>query len=550
MKKWKKIAALAMTVVLAMGTAACGSSDSSVTGSSSESSLEGSSESSGETTSSSESNEGAVLRDTLNIAYNAQPNTFDPHTVGAAATREIGRNVLEGLFEEDADGNPQPYLCESYESSDDSTEWIFHLRQGVMFHNGEEMKARDVIASLDRWLSKNAIARKSIPEWSFEEVDEYTVKMTLTYPCLLLPYVFCNYAQFSAILPASVLENAGDGNLSIDQLIGTGPFKFKEWVVDSHVELERFEDYTPFTTEISGAWGDRTAYVDHIFIYFVVDTTTRLNGLETGEYDIISQIAYTDYAKASAMEGADVVVEDCYSLTITMNKSEDSRMSDPRWRQIVSYAANLEEILSGCYSTMTDYVPYSADACYFNSDSQWYADVSSIQYQDVEKAKELLKEVDYDGTPLVMMTTQAYPELYNATLVLQSQLEAIGVAVDLQVYDWGTMLTKIGDTTAFDLYPMNYPASSAPVAINYLTKTNASGFTNDPTLNQYILDMNAFSTIDEARSFWYETVMPYCAESVFILHLGTYDILTGVSDKVEGFESYYGMRLWNVKVYE
>lgn len=547
MKVWKKITALVLSFTVAASLAACGSGSgkSETTTTDSETTAEGTTAESKEGTESA-----GNYRDTLNVSYNAQPATFDPHVTGATATREIDRNVFEGLFEEDADGNPQPQLCENYEANDDNTEWTFKLREGILFHNGEEMKAKDAVASLNRWLDKNAIARKSIPTGYFEEVDDYTIKISLEQPCLLLPYVLCNYAQFSAILPASVIEAAGDENLSVEQLIGTGPFKFKEWVVDSHVTLERFEDYKPFTEESDGAWGNRTAYVDTVNIYFVTDTTTRLNGLESGEYDISTSLAFTDYQKASSMSGIEVMTENWNSITITMNKSDDSIMSDPKWRQIISYCMNAEEILEGGYSTMTDYVPYYADACYFDQNSQWYADVSSVQYQDLEKAKELLEEVGYDGTPIRMMTTQAYPELYNITLILQQQLEAIGVSVDLQVYDWGTMLTKISDTTAFDLYPMNYPASSAPVCINYLTKTNASGFTNDATLNDYILQMNSCSTVDEAKNFWYETVMPYCAEQVFILHLGTYDIITGVSDQVEGFENYYGMKLWGVRVAE
>lgn len=532
MKMFKKVLTGVLAAVMAVGTVGCSSGDSG--------SSNGGSSGGGD----------RKLRNYVNVAYNAQPATFDPHVTGATATREVDRNVFEGLFEEDATGTPKPQLCESYESSDDNKVWTFHLRKGVKFHNGEIMDADDVIASLDRWLKKNAIARKSIPEWKFEKVDDNTVKLILENPCALLPYVFSNYAQFSAILPASVIEAAGDANLTTDQLIGTGPFTFEEWIVDSHITLKRFEDYMPASTESSGAWGDRTAYVDTVNFNFVVDTTTRLNGLQTGQYDIVSSIAYTDYSRASSMSNADLVIEDWNSITITMNKSADSRLSDPRWRQVISYAVNLDEILSACYTTNTDYIPYNADACYFNKESQWYADVSSIQYQDLEKAKELLKELNYDGTPLVMMTTQAYPELYNATLVLQQQLEAIGVSVDLRVYDWGTMLTLISDTTAFDLYPMNYPASSAPVSVNYITKTNASGFTNDPTLNQYILDMNSYSDVKDAMNFWYTTVMPYCAEQVFILHLGTYDNFTGVSKNVEGFENYYGMKLWGIKVYE
>lgn len=492
----------------------------------------------------------STLKNTLNVAYNAQPATFDPHVTGATATREIDRNVFEGLFEEDADGNPKPQLCESYDKTDDNKEWTFHLRKGVKFHNGEEMKSDDVIASLNRWLDKNAIARKSIPSWKFEKVDDYTVKLILDEPCLLLPYVLSNYAQFSAILPASVIEKAGDNNIPIDQLIGTGPYKFEDWIVDSHVVLKKFNDYKAISKESSGAWGDRTAYTDTVNIYFVTDTTTRLNGLETGEYDIATNLAYTDTSKIEGIENVKLLKEDWNSITITMNKSESSVLSNSKWRQIISYAVDFNDILSGCYSTMTKYVPYSADACYFNKKSQWYADVSSIQHQDISKAKQLLKEVNYDGTPLKMMTTQAYPELYNASLILKQQLEDIGVKIDLQVYDWGTMLTKISDKTAFDLYPMNYPASSAPVCVNYITKTNASGFTDDQTLNEYILNMNSFFNIKDAKEFWYKTAMPYCADQAFILHLGTYDVLTGVSNKVEGFEQYYGMKLWGVKVYE
>ena len=535
MRNSKKFAALMLSLVLAAsGLTGCGGGSSSSSGSSSAGS----------------SGEAANYKDTLNVAYNAQPATFDPHVTGATATREVDRNVFEGLFEEDADGNPQPQLCESYESNDDKTEWTFKLREGVMFQNGEEMKAKDVVASLNRWLDKNAIARKSIPTGYFEEVDDYNVKISLDQPCLLLPYVLSNYAQFPAILPASVIEAAGDENLGVDQLIGTGPYKFKEWVVDSHVTLEKFDDYQPCSSEKSGAWGDRTAQTDTINIYFVTDTTTRLNGLESGEYDIAYSIAFTDYSKLQSMSDVNIMSEDWNSITVTMNKSEDSVMSDPRWRQIVSYCMNADDILEGGYSTMTDYKPYYPDACYFDEDSQWYADVSSIQYQDTDKAKELLKEVNYDGTPLKMITTQAYPELYNVSLILQQELEDIGVKVDLEVYDWGTMLTKISDTTAFDLYPMNYPASSAPVCINYLTKTNASGFTNDAQLNEYILQMNSKTSVDEAKQFWYDTVMPYCAEQVFILHLGTYDVINGVSDKVEGLDQYYGLMLWGARVAE
>lgn len=541
MKKWKKIASAILIVTMVASLTACGSSSVSASSTTGTSAVE---------TDTAQTVDSTNLKDTLNVAYNAQPSTFDPHVTGATATREIDRNVLEGLLEEDENGDPQPQLAESYESNDTYTEWTFHLRQGVMFQNGEEMTSKDVVASLNRWLDKCTIARKSIPTEYFEATDDYTVTISLNEPCFLLPYVLCNYAQFAAIMPASVIEAAGEDNLDVDQIIGTGPYEFVDWEVDNYIQLKKFDDYQPASDESSGAWGDRTAYVDNVYIYFVTDTTTRLNGLETGEYDIASSIAYTDYATASNMSDIDLYESNWNSVTITMNKSDDSVLHDVRWRQIISYCMDSDEILEGSYSTMTDYQPYYADGCYFSSDSQWYADISAYQQQDLDKAKELLDEVGYDGTPLVMMTTQAYPELYNATLVLQQELEAIGVNVDLQVYDWGTMLTKISDTTAFDLYPMCYPASSNPASINYLMKTNASGFTNDAQLTEYVEQMQSLTSMDDVKDFWDTTVMPYCAENVFILHLGTYDTITGVSDKVTGFKDYYGMELWGLTVSE
>lgn len=551
MKVWKRIAALLLSGTMVASMTGCGTSenDTKATEQETDTTAESTTQENTITVSASSGDSSSQdYKDTLNVAYNAQPATFDPHVTGATATREVTRNVLEGLFEEDENGDPQPQLCESYTVNEDYTEWTFQLREGVLFHNGEEMTAKDVVASLNRWLDKCSIARKSIPTEYFEEVDEYTVKLSLNEPCLLLLYVMANYAQFPAILPASVIEEAGNENLSADQIIGTGSYKFAEWVVDSHVKLERFEEYQPAVQTSSGAWGDRTAYTDNVYIYFVTDTTTRLNGLETGEYDIVTSVAYTDVPKLESMSDVTILTENWNSITITMNKSEESVFNDPRWRQIVSYCMNADDMLVGSYSTMTDYVPYYADACYFDEDSQWYADVSSIQYQDTERAKELLEEVGYDGTPIVMMTTQAYPELYNVTLILQQELEEIGVNVQLDVYDWGTMLTKISDQTAFDLYPMNYPASSNPASINYLMKTDASGFTNDAQLTAYIEEMQACATLEDAKQFWYDTVMPYCAEQVFILHLGTYDLITGVSDRVEGFENYYGMKLWGTRV--
>lgn len=553
LKTWKKLMAITMSVAMVATLAGCGGSKepskdaaSDVTEGTSDAG--GTADAGGGTTEVDMSN----LKSTINVSYNAQPSTFDPHVTGATATAEIDRLVFEKLFEMDETGTPQPQLCESYTVDETNQNWEFKLREGVMFHNGEEMKADDVVASMNRWLAKSPIAAKAIQTNGevFEKVDDYTVKLSLESPCLLLPYVIANFAQSAYIMPASVIEAAGDENISAEQLIGTSSLKFTEWAVDNYVRLDKFEDYVPFTEESSGNYGDRTVYFDTAMIYFVVDTTTRLNGAETGEYDISSTIAFSDVERLNNMEGVHMVTTSSNALTITMNKSEDSVLNDPKWRQAIMYALDLDEIMEGAYPTLGGYQAYTTNACYFDESSAWYVDVAQAVSQDQDKAKELLAELGYDGTPLVMMTTEAYQDMYNASLIMKQQLEEVGINVTLNVYDWGTMLTQLAQTDTYDLYPINYPNDNNPASVNYIRKTTASGFTNDAQLDAYMKEMMAKSTYEEAQTFWKETIMPYCVDTAQIVHLGDYDTVFAVSDKVSDFVPYFGLRLWGLKVSE
>lgn len=490
-------------------------------------------------------------KDTLSIAYNAQPSSFDPMITGATATAEVGRLVFESLFEMDVNGDPQPQLCEKYTKSDDNKEWTFYLRKGVFFHNGEEMKAKDVVASMNRWVAKNTIIQRAIKNGEkFYEVDDYTVAIKIDSPTLMLPYMIAQFSQFAAILPASVIESVGDGSLQPKDLVGTGSYKFVDWVVDSHIKLEAFENYKPCSSEKSGSYGDRSTSVKTVMIYFVTDPQTRLTGLETGEYDISASLNYTDVPRLKSMSNVSMMSETFNVLTVTMNKDKngDSVMKDEKWRQVIGYAINLDEIMEGAIPTVGDYKAYYADAGYFGKDSPWHSGaVASVSYNP-EKAKALLKELGYDGTPLRMMTTEAYQEFYNATLVMKQQLEAVGINVQFDVYDWGTMLTKLGSTKGWDLYPMNYPFANNPCSNMTLMKTNASGFTNDPKLNDLMAELQALPDFDSAKTFWNKTIEPYCEDAMFIINLGGYDFVYGVSNKVEGFKPFYGLDVWGIKV--
>ncbi len=110
------------------------------------------------------------------------------------------------------------------------------------------------------------------------------------------------------------------------------------------------------------------------------------------------------------------------------------------------------------------------------------------------------------------------------------------------------MLTKLGSTKGWDLYPMNYPFANNPCSNMTLMKTNASGFTNDPKLNSLMSELQALPDTDKAKAFWNTTIEPYCEEAMFIINLGGYDFVYCGCDKVEGFKPFYGLDIWGTKV--
>lgn len=170
MKKAKKITSLLLSALLSASVlSACTNTASS----------DGSSASSEASDPAASSVAEAAKKD-LQIACTSEPQSMDPHMSSSVSTRQIGRYIYEGLFELDSNYNPKPQLCESYTISDDNTEYTFKLRQGVKFHNGEEMKAADVVASLNRWASYNASAQKAITNGEqFYGIDDYTVGIKL-----------------------------------------------------------------------------------------------------------------------------------------------------------------------------------------------------------------------------------------------------------------------------------------------------------------------------------------------------------------------------------
>src|SRR5699024_3181399 len=228
----------------------------------------------------------------LNIAINAQPPSLDPQISTATATRDTARLMFESLMVLNADFEPVPFLAEDVET-EDNQHFTFTLREGVTFHNGDEMKAEDVVASMNRWKELSNKGKEIIGDSEFVEVDEYTVEIELSDPSPLFLTVIATPGQFPAIMPKDINEEAGpDG---VTEYVGTGPFEFEDWQQDNYIHFTKFDDYAIVDEEMDGLAGKKEALVDDVYFYIAPDASTRQAGIQSGEYDIAYQLPFDSY---------------------------------------------------------------------------------------------------------------------------------------------------------------------------------------------------------------------------------------------------------------
>src|SRR5919112_4142969 len=227
----------------------------------------------------------------LRVATTGQPATLDGHFVAQRTIGLIDWNMFEALFTFDAEYNTVPMLAEGIEVSEDGLTNKITLRQGVPFHNGEEMRAADVIASFNRWAPVASLGL-AISQFldKIVEVDPYALEFRLTSPLVALPSLLARQQSGLSIHPRAIMEAAANEPMAPEQYISTAPYKFVEFQQDRFTLLDRFDDYVGVDSPPSGYAGSKAAYLDEIEFIPVPEQAARVAGLQAGEYNYLEEI--------------------------------------------------------------------------------------------------------------------------------------------------------------------------------------------------------------------------------------------------------------------
>lgn len=383
---------------------------------------------------------------TLTFAIREEARGLDP-VLGYRYFGETTTPLYDMLAISDQEGNTHPDLAKSWEISEDARHYTFQLRKDVVFHDGTPFNAEAVKSHFDRvhnpdFCCGNAYEYTS-PYESSEVLDEYTVRVNFAEPWGPFGTSYLDNWDVSAIASPAAAEEMGkefDRNP-----VGSGPFKFVEWVPQSHIIVERYPDYN-WAPEIYDHQGP--AYLDRIQIRFIEDPSTLVACLETGECDVIKDPQTTDLERLR--DDPNFRVEKVphkgspFSFNFNTNKFPTNEVAV---RKAINLAINRERINEAVfrgertplYTALTPTTP------------EYWPGAAEYIYHDPEEAKTVLEEAGWkdadgdgirekDGQPLsidifVFGSREANPSIMTAE-AMQSDLKAVGVNSEIKVRPW------------------------------------------------------------------------------------------------------------------
>lgn len=376
---------------------------------------------------------GAALaaQDTITLGMVLEPPNLDPTAGAAAAIDEVVyANIFEGLTRFAPDGSVRPALAASWDVEDGARTYVFHLHEGVTFHDGTAMDAGDVKFSLDRARAEDsANAQKALFAGieAVEVVDPLTVKVMLKAPDGNFPF---NMAWGDAVIVAP--ESIGT---EATKPVGTGPFRFVEWVQGDHVTLERNPDY----------WGEPVALAKATF-RFISDPTAAFAAMMAGDVDAFPNYpAPETLAQLAADPRFKVIVGTTEGETILAMNNRKPPLDDVRVREAIAHAINRQEIIDGAmfgYGTPigTHFAPHNPD----------YVDLTALSAYDPERSKALLAEAGVSGLKLRLALP---PPTYarRGGEIIAAQLAAVGIETEISNLEWAQWLEQVFKGHDFDL---------------------------------------------------------------------------------------------------
>lgn len=432
----------------------------------------------------------------------------------------IDMNILLQVFDTlltlDENNKLAPNLATEWKALDELT-WQFKLRNDVKFHNGEPFNAEAVKFSIERLFDPDVAS--PIVELRYvtdvEVVDEFTVNIKTESADPLIPAKLTLFP--GTMVPPQYIKEVGDDGFG-QKPVGTGPFKFVEWVKDDHVTLERNADY----------WGEK-AKVDRLIFQAIPNDATRVAALQAGDVDVIANVPADSIPALIASPGmklSSVPGIRAYFVSLNAN-NPDSPLSKKEVRQAVNYAIDVDTLIATVLGGHAVKIPTLIPQDMFG-----FTDTVTPYEYDPEKAKQLLAEAGYPNGFEVGLDVSAEKDVAQA---IAGMLDKVGIKVTVNVLEYGTFLEQLRAQTLSDMYLIGNTAWTLDAANNlqsYARSDRRYARQSDAEMDELVLVEE--TSVDSAeRLAAFKRIQEILKEEAYYGYLYKQNQVFAMSDKVD-----------------
>ncbi len=383
---------------------------------------------------------------TLRFVPQSDLTILDPVFTTAYVTRTHALAIWDQLYGLDSNLQPQPQMVAGHTVEDDGKLWTFTLRPGLKFHDGEPVRGRDCVASINRWAQRNVEGATLLArtlEMSAPADDRFSIRLSKPFPGIL--YALARLGPPALFVMPERLATT-PATQQVTEMIGSGPFRWKadERLAGARAVYERNADYRPREGGVpSWAAGPKVAHVDRVEWTVMPDPSTALSALQNGEVhwwenppnDLLPVIQRTRSLKAELSSRLGIMGTGVFNHL-------HPPFDNPAIRRAVLEAFSQEDCMGAAAG---DPDLWRAGVGVFPPDTPMANDAGLAAItgpRDLAKSKKALADAGYKGESVVLLAASDNPVLAALGEVANDVLRRLGMNVDYVISDWGTLVQR------------------------------------------------------------------------------------------------------------
>ena len=497
-------------------------------------------------------------KDVLRFVPQADIKILDPLVSTSYNTRNFAYMVFDTLFAFDAEFRPQPQMVDRWTVSPDSLTYDFTLRDGLVWHDGQPVRAVDCVASLRRWARKSPLGMKMMEAAaSLNATGDKSFRLLLQAP---FGQVIESLATVSGYVPFMMPERlaATDPNTPIREIVGSGPFRFlpEQWDAGNKLVCLRNATYRPRAEPANLAAGGKVVHVERVEWVSIPDASTASAALLTGEVDWYELPPFDLLPMLARNRDVTVATIDRLGSQALMRFNQlQPPFNKPLARQAVAAAFSQEDFMQAVAGDKDNWrTCYSVYACGLPMSTETGAEILNAP-RDLSRAKALLQQSGYQGERVVVISVGEIPIMQALAMVTVDLLKRIGFNAELEAMDQGAYFQRRANRESIDRGGWNVfctwivASDTANPAISTVLPANGlqgySGWPSNPAIEDLRAQWLRTPDIAEQKRIAVEVQRKTLAD-VNYLPLGQFYLPTAYRRNLKGVISSPIPFFWNV----